>query len=178
MVLKERLITYEDYIEGRLPEGLYEIVDGEVVEVAPAGGLHGYIEAKIAGFLMEKSRSKVWVLVGEVGIVLKKNPLTLRGLDIVYISKERLKELTGRALEVPPELVIEIASPSNTSEELERKVWELLEAGTDRVLVVYPHLKKSYLYKKGSKVVEVYNFDEEFELLEGLKIKLSEVLEE
>ena len=178
MRVLERLITYEDYLEGNLPEGLYEIVNGEVVEMAPTGDWHGYFETSIASFLKEKSKKKAWVLVGEVGIVLKKNPLTLRGLDIVYISKERLKELTGRALEVPPELAIEIVSPSNTYTELERKVSELLDFGVDRVLLIDPQLKKAFLHKRGSKLVEVYDFDEEFELLEGLKIKLSEVLEE
>ena len=30
----ERVYTYKDLIEGKLPEGLYEIVNGEVVELS------------------------------------------------------------------------------------------------------------------------------------------------
>ncbi|RME11220.1 MAG: Uma2 family endonuclease, partial [Aquificota bacterium] len=113
---------------------------------------------------------------GEVGLVLKREPLTLRGVDIAYISRDRLRELPEGVLETPPELVIEILSPSNTYTEMEEKVQELLDFGVDRVLLVDPRLKKAFLHKKG--IVEVYSFDEEFELLPELKIKLSEVLEE
>ncbi len=172
----EKLYTYQDLIEGRLPEGLYEIVNGEVVEMAPIGDVHGSYEADFSYYLKSKLRKKGYVLVGEVGIVLKKEPLTLRGLDVVYISKEKLPKLKGKALEVPPDLVIEILSPSNTYTEMEEKVQELLDFGVERVLLVDPRLRKAFLHKKG--IVEVYSFDEEFELLPELKIKLSEVLEE
>ncbi len=172
----EKLYTYQDLIEGKLPEGLYEIVNGEVVEMAPIGDVHGSYEADFSYYLKSKLRKKGYVLVGEVGILLKKEPLTLRGLDVVYISKEKLPKLKGKALEVPPDLVIEILSPSNTYTEIEEKVQELLDFGVERVLLVDPKLRKAFLHKKG--IVEVYSFDEEFELLPELKIKLSEVLEE
>ncbi len=80
------------------------------------------------------------------------------------------------SLETPPDLVIEILSPSNTYTEVEQKVQELLDFGVERVLLLDPRLKRAFLHKKG--IVEVYSFEEEFELLPELKIKLSEVLEE
>ena len=178
MKVPEKLITYEDYLSGNLPESSYEIVDGEVVQMAPTSFEHGEYEGGLYSLLKRSLKGKGYVAVGEVGIVIKREPLTIRALDVVYISKERAKLKPKGLLEVPPELVIEIVSPSNTYTELERKVSELLDFGVDRVLLIDPQLKKAFLHKKGSKVVEVYNFDEEFELLEGLKIKLSEVLEE
>ncbi len=172
----EKLYTYQDLIEGKLPKGLYEIVNGEVVEMAPTGFEHGDYEGSLVHYLREKSKRKAYVVCGEVGIVLKRDPLTVRGLDIAYISKEKLREKPKGMLEVPPDLVIEILSPSNTYTEIEEKVQELLNFGVERVLLIDPRLRKAFLHKKG--IVEVYSFDEEFELLPELKVKLSEVLEE
>ncbi len=176
MQVRERLYTYQDLLEGRLPEGLYEIVKGEVVEMAPTGGWHGGYEASLVYFLKQRAKKKAHVVCGEVAFLLKRDPLTLRGIDIAYISKEKLQKLPEGAIETPPDLVIEILSPSNTYTEMEEKVQELLDFGVERVLLVDPRLRKAFLHKKG--IVEVYSFDEEFELLSELKIKLSEVLEE
>ena len=176
MQVKERKYTYEDVLKGTLPEGLYEIVNGEVVEMAPTSFEHGGYEGDIVYYLKEKARKKAYIVCGEVGLITSKNPLTVRGLDIAYISREKLKEKPKGMLEVPPDLVIEILSPSNTYTEIEEKVQELLDFGVERVLLVDPKLRKAFLHKKG--IVEVYSFDEEFELLPELKIKLSEVLEE
>jgi len=172
----ERLYTYQDLIEGKLPEGLYEIVNGEVVEMAPAGGWHGGYEASLVYYLKQKNKKKAHILCGEVGVLIKKEPLTIRGLDVAYISKEKLKELPEGLIETPPDLVIEILSPSNTYTEIEEKVQELLDFGVERILLVDPRIRKAFLHKKG--IVKVYSFDEEFELLPELNIKLSEVLEE
>ncbi|MEJ5339115.1 MAG: Uma2 family endonuclease [Aquificaceae bacterium] len=176
MQVKEKSYTYEDLVKGRLPEGLYEIVKGEVVEMAPTGFEHGDYEGRFYWLFNLKLKTKGYYAVGDVGLVIRKNPLTIRAVDVLYISKERLKEKPKGMLEVPPDLVIEILSPSNTYTEMEEKVQELLDFGVDRVLLVDPRLRKAFLHKKG--IVEVYSFEEEFELLPELKIKLSEVLEE
>ncbi len=172
----ERVYTYKDLIEGKLPEGLYEIVNGEVVEMAPTGFEHGGYELDLGAYIRRRLKIKGYTAVGEVGILIRKKPLTIRAVDVVYISKERLKEKPKGILQIPPDLVIEILSPSNTYTEMEEKVQELLDFGVERVLLVDPRLRKAFLHKKG--IVEVYSFDEEFELLPELKIKLSEVLEE
>ncbi len=176
MQVKERVYTYEDVLKGTLPEGLYEIVNGEVVKMAPTGFEHGDYEGRFYWLFNLKLKAKGYYSVGEVGILIRKKPLTIRAVDVVYISKERLKEKPKGILQVPPDLVIEILSPSNTYTEMEEKVQELLDFGVERVLLVDPRLRKAFLHKKG--IVEVYSFDEEFELLPELKIKLSEVLEE
>ncbi|WPM31916.1 Uma2 family endonuclease [Hydrogenobacter sp. T-2] len=170
----EKLYTYQDLVEGKLPEGLYEIVNGEVVEMAPTSFDHGWYELDLGAYIRGKLRIKGYTAVGEVGILIRKKPLTIRAVDVVYISKEKVKEKPKGILQVPPDLVIEILSPSNTYTEMEEKVQELLDFGVERVLLVDPRLRKAFLHKKG--IVEVYSFDEEFELLPELKIKLSEVL--
>lgn len=173
MKLKDKL-TYEDI--KRLPQGNYEVIDGEVVELAPTGFEHGEYEGELYLLLKKFLKNKGYVAVGEVGILISKDPLRIRSADVVYISKERSPERPKGILEVPPELVIEIVSPSNTYSEMEEKVLDYLSAGVDRVLVIDPQVRKATLFEKGKREAKIYDFDEEFELLEGVRIKLSEVL--
>ncbi len=171
MKLKEKL-TFEDIKE--LPEGNYEVIDGEVKELAPTGFEHGEWEGELYTLLKHKLKGKGYVAVGEVGILISKNPLRIRSADVVYISKERSPERPRGILTVPPELVIEIVSPSNTYTEMEEKVFDYLKAGVNRVLLIDPQLRKATLFE--GKEAKLYDFEEEIELLPDLKIKLSEVL--
>jgi len=173
MKLKEKL-TYEDV--GKLPPGNYEVIDGEVVELAPTGFEHGEYEGELYVLLRKALKGKGYIAVGEVGILISKDPLRIRSADVVYISKERLPEKPKGILETPPELVIEIISPSNTYSEIEGKIFDYLRAGVDRVLIVDPAVRRATLFEKGKREARIYNFDEEFELLKGVKVRLSEVL--
>ncbi|RME11172.1 MAG: Uma2 family endonuclease, partial [Aquificota bacterium] len=67
MKTAERLYTYQDLVQGNLPDGLYEIVKGEVVEMAPTGGWHGEYEASMVYYLKQKAKRKAHVVCGEVG---------------------------------------------------------------------------------------------------------------
>ncbi len=173
MKLKEK-ISYREL--EKLPEGNYEVIDGEVVELAPTGFEHGEYEGELYTLLRNALKDRGYVAVGEVGILISKEPLRIRSADVVYISKERAGERPTGILEVPPELVIEIISPSNTYTEVEEKVMDYLRAGVERVLLIDPKLKRSTLFKKGRREAEIYSFEEELELLPGFKVRLSEVL--
>ena len=173
MKTKYRL-TYDDI--DTLPEGSYEVIDGEVRELSPTGFEHGESELDLGAFLRSKLKGKGYVAVGEVGVLISKSPLRIRSADVVYISKERSPERPKGILTTVPDLVIEVVSPSNTYTEMEEKVYDYLSAGVDRVLLVDPHLKKATLFKRESKTADLYDFEEEFEILPKLKIKLSEVL--
>ena len=169
MSVKERVISYEELAS--IPEG-YEVIKGRLKELAPAGGEHGYLEAEVAFKLKEVEHG--YVLVGEVGIVISRNPLTVRAADIVYVSKDRLKSVPKGMLEVPPDLVVEIISPSNTFEEVEEKVADYLNFGVGRVLLIDPNAKKVTLINEERKI-EIKNFDEEVEILPELKVRMSEL---
>ncbi len=173
MKVKEKL-TYKDI--DSLPEGNYEVIDGEVVELAPTGFEHGEYEGELYSFLKSKLGSKGYVSVGEVGILISKDPLRIRSADVVFISRERAKEKPKGILTTAPELVIEIISPSNTYTEIEEKVLDHLKIGVDRILLIDPQLRKATLFERDRREAKLFDFDEEIDLLEGLSLKLSEVL--
>jgi len=173
-LLETKKYTYEEL--NSLPEGNYEIIDGEMIEMTPTKFMHGKFEFKIAGLLEKHLGNKGYVAVGEVGIIISKNPLRLRAADIVYVSKETSPLEPAGMLEIPPDLIIEIISEDNTLSYLNEKVKDYLSIGVKRVVLVDPSTETVIIFKHGSKA-EYHNFDEEFELIDGFSVKLKEVLQ-
>jgi len=170
----KEFFTYEDI--HRLPEGNYEIIDGERREMTPTGFEHGDLEAKLGELLRRYLRDKGYIGVGEVGILINKNPLRLRAADVVYISKKKTPERPRGMLEIPPDLIIEIISESNTASEMTEKVKDFLTFGVERIILVDPLTQTVSLYQKGKREAILFDFEEEVTLIEGVKVRMKEIL--
>jgi Uma2 family endonuclease len=171
--LEKEIFTYEDI--DRLPDGSYEIIEGKRIEMSPSGFRHGKLEFKVAGLLEKHCKDKGYVSVGEVGIVINKRPLRLRAADVVYISKEICGEEPVGILEVAPDLVIEILSEDEKAHYINEKISDYLSIGVGRVVLLDPYTEVVTVYKHESKEAFFCRFNEEFELMPDLKIKMSEV---
>ena len=171
---KERIWTYEDYLNGRIPTEVSEIVKGEEVRKMPAGDIHGFIEALITGLLL-KSKGPYIVLSGEVALLLSRSPLTLRGADVVVISRDRW-ELKGGAIDMPPDLIVEIASPSDSLPYILEKIEDYRGWGIKRQVWVFPEDRKVVVID--GEGIKVFGEDDEVELLEGVKFRLKDLLKE
>jgi len=173
--VKEKLWTYEDYISGKIPPDVSEIINGKEVRKMPVGGFHGRLELLI-GMFLEKNLKEYTVLVGEVGLLISRNPLILRGADIVVISKERLPDIPESSIDIPPDLIIEIVSPSDSAEYVQSKIRDYKNWGVFKQVWVYPKSKEVMVID--DKGVKLFGKDEEVELLEGVKFRLSDLLKE
>jgi Uma2 family endonuclease len=157
------LITGEELAEMSL-DGSYELVQGRIVAMSPAGFTHGKIEGRfyqaLAQFADEHGLGQV--AVGEVGVYTQRNPDTVRGADVVYISHERYQQVTsGSFLDVAPEIIVEVMSPSNTWSEVTQKLREYFAAGVDLVWVADPEVNIVYAYRS---LTDVREFTEEDDL--------------
>lgn len=143
------LITGEDfYMMNDI--GSAELVEGRIASMTPAGSEHGAIEMNLAAALHAFVRDNTLgrVMVGEVGIYTRRDPDTIRGADIAFLSKERAPDGPPKGyLEVAPELVVEIVSPGNTWIEMRRKIDEYFDAGVDRVWIVEPETTSVLVYQ-------------------------------
>lgn len=167
------LLEYDNL--SSLPTGNYEIIDGEKKEMSPTGFLHGLIEGKLFDILEQSLSHKGYVATGEVGILIQKNPLRIRGADIVYITKESYPKPPAGILEKPPELVIEILSPANTSSEMNAKLKDYLTIGIPHIVYVDPDNEISTKYKSDGSS-HIYSFNELFTIYETVEIKMSSIL--
>jgi Uma2 family endonuclease len=133
-----KLVTIEGY-EALGENAPYELIRGELHEVAATKFIHMIVAGAFATWLGVYSVRSLpgRVLVGEGGFALEKNPDTLIIPDVAFILQERLPPQQQRRdwARIPPDVAVEVKSPSNTWVEIERKVAVYLAAGVRLVWV-------------------------------------------
>lgn len=145
----EALITGEALAEmGDI--GRCELVEGKIIMHSPTGWRHGKYESRfgymLKNFVDEHSLGEV--LVGEVGVYTGRNPDTIRGVDVIFISNERLAQVKSASfLDVAPELVIEVMSPDDRWTEVQQKIREYFSIGVRLVWVADPAGKSVSVYR-------------------------------
>lgn len=135
------LLTAEQY--GELPDLGFpsELVRGRIVPMNQPYPRHGEICAEIARLVANHAKQNQLgrVTTNDSGIITERSPDTVRGADVAYYSYERVAKgpLPRRKyLEVVPELVFEVRSPSDRWSEILAKVAEYLKAGVQIVCIV------------------------------------------
>ena len=189
-ILEQRqsgLMTAEEFFNSPYAESC-ELIKGKVVpkggkfEIAmPTGAKHGAVtdelEARLSHFVRENKLGKVFA--AETGFVLAKG--TVRGIDISFVSKEKIAEfgIPDGFFPVAPDLAVEVISPGNTSDEIQTKVEEYLFAGARLVWIIYPKQKMIHVHRQ-SNVINVLRETDELdgeEVVPNFRCKLSEIFE-
>ena len=167
----------------RLPEGWrYEIDEGELVIMAPAGLDHGEAVSATDMLLRQFVRAQKLgkVFSGEVGFRLQVGSETLRGVDIAYISNERLARIADRRgfSDVPPDLAVEVHLPDER--DMQRKVQQYLAAGVRAVWVMDPRKRSLTQYRPGepATVIADMNATVQEPVLPGFECRLLELFGE
>lgn len=149
-VVPSGLVTSEQ-LERIVGSGPCDLVEGRIVRLPPTGGEHGRIEGRLYAWLdaFVAPRGLGQVLVGEVGIVTRRDPDTVRGADVLFISTERYARLSRPSgyLDVPPELVVEILSPWDKPSDVVVKLRDYFAAGVDAVWVVDPQTRTVRIHR-------------------------------
>jgi Uma2 family endonuclease len=157
-----------------------ELVNGKVVAMSPAGGRHGDVAGIIAGLLFAYARGKNAgrVLIAEAGFLLRRNPDTVRAPDVMFVSNERLPDGVPEGfLPIPPDLAVEIVSPTDKFSDITAKAEEYAAAGVRMVWVVDPQTRRAYVFRPGQAVrslVETQSLPGE-EVLPGFELPLKEL---
>jgi len=177
------LMTAEEFLEWvQLPEnsnGWFELVEGKVIELPAPTKIHGVVAAKIA-FILQLyvyQRRKGYVLSNDSGVILKRDPDTVRGPDVaVYEDATRFSELHPKYGEVPPRLAVEVLSPSDRPGKVSRKVNDYLSNEVDLVWVVSPEDRTVAVYSRVAAFRELCEQDEidGGEVLPGFRCKIAD----
>jgi len=136
------LLTVEDLYA--LPDdGLkYELQAGVLISEPLPGFRHGRVAMRIAALLDQHVRGLGLgvVLSNDSGFVLARSPDTVRGPDVCFVRRGRYEDLEepAKAFPGPPDLAVEVLSPSNTAAGIHAKVADYLAAGTRLVWVLDP----------------------------------------
>ena len=181
--LKE-LLTYE-VVNGRriYYKGYKDALKGIVSPEAVMGAsfFHSRILSKINAWLSVNLGSKYIVAVGELGYKLKSN--TWRNLDIAVFEYEKVKDKLelNEYIEIPPKLVIEIDVRAELEGDflvyVKEKVNDLINSGVEKVIWIFTKPRVILVAEKNKDWV-IKNWNEDIEVIEGLKLNLERLLRE
>jgi Uma2 family endonuclease len=81
----------------------------------------------------------------------------VRAPDLAFVRRERIPEdgLPQGFWPGPPDLAVEVISPSDTYSEVEEKVGQWLDAGTRMVIVVDPRTHRVIVHSSPDKAVRL-----------------------
>lgn len=149
-LVAKKLVTAEEFLHWPEPVdgSRQELVRGEVITVPPPGFVHGAcclrLGRKIGNFVDD---NRLGVAVADSGFITERNPDTVRGPDISFWKKDRLPEVPAGYIDVPPDLAVEVVSPSDVFSKVQRKVRHYLDRGVAMVWVVDPEEKTVTVYR-------------------------------
>jgi Uma2 family endonuclease len=147
----QQLITAEEFAGmPDPPDGSkQELVRGVIVTMPPPGGLHGVCCAKVArriGNFVEDNGLGI-VTSNDTGFISERNPDTVRGPDVAYWGRNRLPEVPEGYIEVPPDLVVEVVSPSDHFSRVQTKLRHYLARGVRLIWIVDPQDRSVTVYR-------------------------------
>ena len=128
-----------------------ELIGGRIVRMTPTNPTHGRIEVNVAAALSRFVRTQNLgiVMAGEVGIFTTRNPDTVRAPDVLFLSHKRDACRTRRDgfLDVAPDLVVEILSPTDRPDAVRRKLEEYFTAGVRLAWVIDPAARTVHVHR-------------------------------
>lgn len=157
----------------------YELVDGEIRRVSPAGGRHGRVCTELLGRLNShvKQHKLGYVFDSSTGFRLIGG--NVRAPDVAFVSAGRLAAVSEGYVPVAPDLAVEVLSPDARPRYVMEKVGEYLQAGVLLIWVIDPRSATAAAYRSLTDVREIGRdgmLDGE-ELLPGFACALREILE-
>jgi Uma2 family endonuclease len=176
---QERLISGEELFH-RPDLNPCELVNGRIVPLSPTRPEHGEIELDLGSELRAWARSaeRGRVFAGEVGLYIRREPDTVRAADLIFISHERFARWEKSAyLDVAPELVVEVLSPTDRRSDVMEKISDYFSVGVDRVWVVDAKLKCVLAYRAitESQLFKVGDVLADEELLPGFRLPVADL---
>ncbi|MGI8656354.1 MAG: Uma2 family endonuclease [Pyrinomonadaceae bacterium] len=159
----------------------YELIEGALKKMSPAGSEHGVIAATIASLLWQHVRANKlgMVLAAETGYKTASDPDTVIAPDTSFISQEQVDRIgrTEKFWPGAPDLAVEVVSHGEPAREVREKVAVWLAAGTQRVWVVDAKKRTINIHRKQADVAVLTEKDmlDGADVVHGFKCKVAEV---
>ena len=155
MATEQKLMTAEELL--RLPDdGMrHELIEGVLRTMPPSGGLHEEVALQFGlvfgGFIKAHNLGRVF---GAPGVITAHDPDTVRAPDFAFVGAGRLPDDRSPSgyLDLPPDLLVEVTSPSDSAADVQDKIEMWLRAGVRMVIQAYPSTRSVALYRSVSDV--------------------------
>ncbi len=154
-------ITIEEFVQMPDPSdgSQLELVRGEIVIMPPPQGRHGILCTMISWLLMNHVRPKKlgWVTSNDAGVILERDPDTVRGPDVAFWCIKRHPERPEGYFEIPPDIAVEVLSPGDRRKKVREKIKDYVKNGVKLIWLVDPDTRTVTVYQgslRGSELDE------------------------
>ena len=156
----QTLVTLDQFMDLPDQEGVWlrELDEGRVIEMSHPSVLHGAIQANVAHLLLScVERTGTDFLVSQNADFLLGTNI-VRCPDVFLLRRSAyavMEKVRGGALRGAPDLAVEVVSPSDSAEDLDRKVHQYLHAGTTAVWVVYHETQHIMVHRRSGEILNI-----------------------
>ena len=169
-------MTLAEFLENDV-EG-YEYVKGELVRMPPAMMIHGEISINIIHFLDTYVREHQLGRLYTAETTFQLDDRAVKP-DVAFVSTDRLPENRNQASPIPPDLAVEVVSPSDKHYDVTEKALAYLRAGTRLVWVIEPVAKTVMVYRSEIDIT-VLNYEDTLtdeDVVEGFACPVAQLFE-
>ena len=176
-------ITADELLEMHARGIRGELIRGVLSPTMPAGMRHGEIVMNLGTLLRTaiKAAGAGRLMGSDSGVRLSTNPDTVREPDIAYFSAERLPPdaIVDGYAEIPPDLVVEVVSPSDSASAVSDKAIMWTAFGVRLVWVLWPDTRMIEVFRPGEPVITLDENDtlDGMDMLPGFSCPVREVFE-
>lgn len=160
-------------------DGIWELIDGEPIEVTPSADRSGWIAGEVFGRLRDHVRSNNlgWAFPPETGFILFDDRATVRSPDAAFVRLDRLPAFSDRFVPMAPDFAAEVLSPSDRMADALAKVATYLQAGTLLVWLVNPATRTIVVFRAESDPVTLGEADtlDGGDVLPGFTVPVAEI---
>jgi Uma2 family endonuclease len=173
-----KLVTVDEFTALPL-EGIWELVDGEMIELSRNAGRSGWVGGQLVACLTEHVRPRRlgWVFPADTGFVLFDDRATVRSPDAAFVRLDRLPELPNTFVPVAPDLAAEVLSPSDRMADALAKVAMYLDVGVRLVLLIDPETQTITVFRPDGPLTKLSVGDtlDGGDVLPGFSIPVAEI---
>ena len=177
MVATKR-VNIDEFAEMSL-QGIWELVDGEPIELTPAAGKSSRIGGRLYARLADHVEPSEfgWAFPAETGFVLFDDRQIVRSPDAAVVLRNRLTELPDSFVPMAPDLAVEVLSPSDRMADALAKVAMYLQAGTPLVWLVNPATRTVVVFRSEMDPVTLAGSDilDGGDVLPGFSVPIAEI---
>lgn len=137
-------MTLDEFLEQDV-QG-HEYISGELVPMAPPSREHGEISVNVIRYLDAHVYQNKLGRLYTAETTFQVGERTVKP-DVAFVSTDRLTGDKTKGFSIPPDLAIEVVSPSDVQSRIAEKALAYLDAGTRLVWVIEPVAKTVTVYR-------------------------------
>jgi Uma2 family endonuclease len=172
------LMTAEELMNIDDDSHRHELIKGELLTMPPPNFHHGRISANLIRLLGQFVKvNRLGDICGETGYILERDPDTVLGPDVSFVTKDGSQRPDGY-YSGPPDLAVEVLSPGDRRGQVEHKLALWIEFGTRSVWLVNPRKRTVQIICSTGERKLFHETDELVDdTIAGFRVKVSEIFD-